>query len=217
MRTPKVSGPLYLETGILADVTPTEQNDDQSEQAAQIISLLDGRPLALVGMMGAGKTTVGRRFAARLGRTFIDSDIEIEKAAGMSVEDIFASRGEAEFRAGEARVISRILKDKNLVLGTGGGAFIQPDTREIIKQGSISIWLKAEFDVLFARVSRRSHRPLLKTANPRQTLKDMIDARYPIYAEADITTVSRDVPHEVVADDIMTNLLNYLQQNAEKA
>ncbi len=206
-----------METGKLADLTPPAQSQEPSAQTAEILALLAGRPIALVGMMGAGKTTVGRRLAARLGRRFIDSDAEIEKAAGMSVEDIFASHGEAEFRAGEARVINRILKDKDLVLGTGGGAFIQPGTREIIKENALSLWLKAEFDILFARVSRRSHRPLLKTPNPRKTLQDMIDARYPIYAEADITTLSRDVPHDVVTDAIMTDLLHYLRQTAEKA
>lgn len=167
--------------------------------------------------MGAGKTTVGRRLAARLGRRFVDSDAEIEKAANMSVEEIFTARGEAEFRAGEARVIARILKDEDLVLGTGGGAFISPDTRDIIKQGAVSVWLKAEFDILFARVSRRANRPLLKTANPRQTLQDLIDTRYPIYAEADVVTISNDVPHDQVADDIIKNLLTYLRQRAEKA
>ncbi len=206
-----------METGKLADLTPPAQSQEASAQTAEILALLAGRPIALVGMMGAGKTTVGRRLAARLGRRFIDSDAEIEKAAGMSVEDIFASHGEAEFRAGEARVINRILKDKDLVLGTGGGAFIQPGTRDIIKENALSLWLKAEFDILFARVSRRSHRPLLKTPNPRKTLQDMIDARYPIYAEADITTLSRDVPHDVVTDAIMTDLLHYLRQTAEKA
>lgn len=167
--------------------------------------------------MGAGKTTVGRRLASRLGREFIDSDAEIEKAAGMSVEDIFSTHGEDEFRAGEARVITRILTSPDIVLGTGGGAFINPETRDIITNGSISIWLRAEFDILFARVSRRANRPLLQTPNPRKTLQDLIDIRYPIYAKADITTTSRDVPHEVVADDIVTNLLNYLRQHAEKA
>lgn len=206
-----------METGKLADLTPPAQSQEPSAQTAEILALLAGRPIALVGMMGAGKTTVGRRLAARLGRRFIDSDAEIEKAAGMSVEDIFASHGEAEFRAGEARVINRILKDKDLVLGTGGGAFIQPGTREIIKENALSLWLKAEFDILFARISRRSHRPLLKTADPRKTLRELIDARYPIYAEADITTLSRDVPHDVVTDAIMTDLLHYLRQTAEKA
>lgn len=171
---------------------------------------LAGRPLVLVGMMGAGKTTVGRRLATRLDRHFVDSDEEIEKAAGMTIEDIFATRGEPEFRAGEARVIARLLKDQGLVLGTGGGAFMNADTRAAIKAAAISVWIKADFELLFARVQRRSNRPLLKTANPRQTLKDLIDKRYPVYAEADVTVVSRDIPQDQVATEVLEAVLTYL-------
>jgi shikimate kinase len=162
-------------------------------------------------MMGAGKTTVGRRLAARLHRAFIDSDDEIEKAAGMSIEDIFKSHGEADFRAGEARVIARLLKDRDIVLGTGGGAFMNPETRTLIKETSASVFITAEFDVLMARVSRRGNRPLLKTANPRETLKTLIETRYPIYAEADVTVISRDVPQDAVASDAMSALLQHLR------
>jgi len=171
---------------------------------------LAGRPLVLVGMMGAGKTTVGRRLATRLERHFVDSDEEIEKAAGMTIEDIFATRGEPEFRAGEARVIARLLKDHGLVLGTGGGAFMNADTRAAIKTTAVSVWIKADFELLFARVQRRSNRPLLKTANPRQTLKDLIDKRYPVYAEADVTVVSRDIPQDQVATEVLEAVLTYL-------
>lgn len=171
---------------------------------------LAGRPLVLVGMMGAGKTTVGRRLASRLERHFVDSDEEIEKAAGMTIEDIFATRGEPEFRAGEARVIARLLKDQGLVLGTGGGAFMNADTRAAIKTAAVSVWIKADFELLFARVQRRSNRPLLKTANPRQTLKDLIDKRYPVYAEADVTVVSRDIPQDQVATEVLEAVLTYL-------
>lgn len=171
---------------------------------------LAGRPLVLVGMMGAGKTTVGRRLATRLDRHFVDSDEEIEKAAGMTIEDIFATRGEPEFRAGEARVIARLLKDQGLVLGTGGGAFMNADTRAAIKTAAVSVWIKADFELLFARVQRRSNRPLLKTANPRQTLKDLIDKRYPVYAEADVTVVSRDIPQDQVATEVLEAVLTYL-------
>jgi shikimate kinase len=176
----------------------------------ELAALLGGRAIVLVGMMGAGKTTVGRRLAARLGRHFVDSDEEVEKAAGMTIEDIFASRGEADFRAGEARVIARLLKDADLVLGTGGGAFMNAETRDLVKASGISVWLKADFDLLFARVQRRSNRPLLKTANPRQTLQDLIDRRYPIYAEADVTVVSRDVPQDQVAGEVIEALLHHL-------
>jgi shikimate kinase len=177
----------------------------------ELTALLAGKPIVLVGMMGAGKTTVGRRLAARLGRRFVDSDEEVEKAAGMSIEDIFAAHGEADFRAGEVRVIARLLKESDLVLGTGGGAFINPETRALVKATAISVWIKADFELLFARVQRRSNRPLLRTANPRQTLTDLIDARYPIYGEADVTVLSRDVPQDQVAGEIVDALATHLR------
>jgi shikimate kinase len=183
----------------------------------QLVALLAGRPLVLVGMMGAGKTTVGRRLAQRLGRRFIDSDDEIEKAANMSIEEIFASHGEGEFRSGEARVIARILREHDIVLATGGGAFVNAETRDLVKSSAISIWLKADFEVLFQRVSRRSNRPLLKTADPRQSLKTLIEARYPIYAEADITVTSREVPQDVVAADVVSSVTAYLQTEPNHA
>ena len=176
-------------------------------QKDELNALLAGRPLVLVGMMGAGKTTVGRRLAARLGRHFVDSDEEVEKAAGMTIEDIFAAHGEADFRAGEVRVIARLLKDADLVLGTGGGAFVNAETRALVKSAAVSVWIKADFDLLFQRVQRRSNRPLLKTANPRQTLQDLIDKRYPIYAEADVTVVSKDVPQDQVATEVIDAVL----------
>jgi len=176
----------------------------------ELIAFLAGRPIVLVGMMGAGKTTVGRRLAARLGRHFIDSDEEVEKAAGMSIEDIFTTRGEADFRAGEVRVIARLLKEHDVVIGTGGGAFMNPETRASVKSSAISVWIKADFELLFARVQRRSNRPLLRTANPRQTLQDLIDKRYPTYAEADVTIVSRDVPQDQVAGEVIEALIAHL-------
>jgi shikimate kinase len=184
---------------------------ERQARAQDLIDMLDGRPLVLVGMMGAGKTTVGRRLANQLGRTFLDSDDEIEKAAQMTIPEIFEQRGEAEFRAGESRVIARVLKDRDIVLATGGGAFVSAETRGLVKAGAVSVWLKADFDLLFARVSRRSNRPLLKTANPRATLQKLIEDRYPIYAEADVTVVSRDVPQDVVASDLIEAVLAHLQ------
>ena len=181
-------------------------------RAEDLAGRLAGRPLVLVGMMGAGKTTVGRRLASRLGRQFLDSDEEIEKAAQMTIPDIFEKRGEAEFRAGETRVIARVLKQEHVVLATGGGAFINADTRALVKQGAVSVWLKADIDVLFERVSRRSNRPLLKTADPRATLKKLIEDRYPIYAEADVTVISREVPHDQVAGDVITAVLDFLEK-----
>ncbi len=180
-------------------------------RAKALVSRLDGRPLVLVGMMGAGKTTVGRRIAARLGRQFMDSDEEIERAAQMTIPEIFEQRGEAEFRAGEMRVIGRLLKEKDIVLATGGGAFVNADTRALVKAEAVSVWLKADIDVLFERVSRRSNRPLLKTADPRGTLEKLIADRYPIYAEADVTVKSRDVPQDNVAADVIGALLDHLK------
>lgn len=182
----------------------------RSSRAKALAERLGGRPLVLVGMMGAGKTTVGRRLATRLGRRFLDSDEEIEKAAQMTIPEIFAQRGEPEFRAGETRVISRLLKETDIVLATGGGAFVNLDTRALVKSDAVSVWLKADLDVLFERVSRRSNRPLLKTADPRGTLEKLIHDRYPIYAEADVTVLSRDVPQDSVAADVISALLRHL-------
>lgn len=200
----------------LSNETPASAQDNASSSASdvplhqQALALLEGRPIVLIGMMGAGKTTVGRRLAAKLGRKFLDSDAEIEEAAGMSVSEIFNERGEPEFRSGETRVISRILKEENILLGTGGGAFMSKETRNMIKETAVSIWLNAEFELLFSRVSRRSNRPLLLTPNPRATLKKLIDERSPIYAKADITVMSTDVPHDAVAEQIIAQLHAYL-------
>jgi shikimate kinase len=183
-----------------------------NERREELLELLGHRPIVLIGMMGAGKTTVGRRLAAKLGRRFIDSDEEVEKAAGMTIDEIFQAHGEADFRAGEVKVIARLIKDHHIVLGTGGGAFMNPETRALVKSAAVSVWIKADFDLLFQRVSRRSNRPLLKTANPRETLQKLIDARYPTYAEADVTIVSRDVPQDQVASEVIDALIAHLQQ-----
>jgi shikimate kinase len=187
-----------------------EADETRGTRQQRLDALARGRPIVLVGMMGAGKTTIGRRLASKLDRTFIDSDEEVERAAGMSIEDIFAAHGEADFRAGEARVIARLLREGDIVLGTGGGAFINPETRALIREGALSVWIRADFELLFARVSRRSNRPLLKTANPRETLRALIEARDPIYAEADVTVLSRDVPQDQVANDVVDALLGLL-------
>lgn len=181
----------------------------RDERRDEVLGQLGTRPIVLIGMMGAGKTTVGRRLAARLGRHFVDSDEEVEKAAGMTIEEIFRTRGEADFRAGEVRVIGRLLLDHGIVLGTGGGAFVNAETRALVKRTAVSVWIKADFELLFQRVSRRSNRPLLKTPNPRETLQKLIDARYPIYAEADVTVVSRDVPQDQVASEVIDALIAY--------
>jgi shikimate kinase len=171
-----------------------------------IIAALGRRSVVLVGMMGAGKSSIGRRVGLRLGIPFVDADMEIEKAAGMTIPDIFAAHGEPDFRAGEARVIARLLESGPQVLATGGGAFMNADTRAAIAAKGISIWLKAEFEVLMRRIKRRHDRPLLKTDDPGATLRALIEQRYPVYAEADLTVQSREVPHEKIVDEIVDGL-----------
>ncbi|AZO81697.1 shikimate kinase [Bosea sp. Tri-49] len=174
---------------------------------------LGARAVVLVGMMGSGKSSVGKRLGARLGLPFVDADTEIETAAGMTIPEIFAQRGESEFRDGERRVISRILATRApLVLATGGGAFMNADTRARIAELGVSIWLKAEFDVLMRRVRKRSNRPLLQTTDPEATMHRMLAEREPVYALADITLISRDDPHEVVVEDAMAALDRRLRE-----
>lgn len=149
------------------------------------------RPVVLVGLMGAGKTSVGTRLAARLGAPFRDSDDEVEKAAAMTIPEIFERFGEAEFRDGERRVIRRLLEGPPQVLATGGGAFMNAETRALINELAVSVWLKADLDLLVARTEGRTHRPLLNRGNPREVLARLIDERYPVYAEADVVVESR--------------------------
>ncbi|MGX5733758.1 shikimate kinase [Bosea thiooxidans] len=182
---------------------------------ADLRAALGGRAIVLVGMMGSGKSSVGRRLAGRLGMPFVDADTEIETAAGMTIPEIFAQRGEAEFRDGERRVIGRILATRApLVLATGGGAFMNADTRQKVKELGISIWLKAEPEVLLRRVRKRSNRPLLQTADPEATLRRMLGEREPVYALADLTILSSDEPHEVVVGETMAALAAYLLPTA---
>jgi shikimate kinase len=181
-------------------------HDVAGRPEAAIVAALGPRTVTLVGMMGAGKSSIGRRLALRLGIPFVDADVEIEKAAGMTINDIFAVRGEVEFRAGEARVILRLLESGPQVLATGGGAFTNPDTRTAIGAKGISIWLKAEFDVLMKRIKRRHDRPLLKTDDPGATLRKLMEEREPVYALADLTVQSREVMHEKIVDEIVSAL-----------
>ncbi len=164
------------------------------------------RTIALVGLMGAGKSTIGRRLAARLDIPFVDADTEIEAAAGSTIPEIFERHGEAAFRNGERRVIARLLCDKPKVLATGGGAFMNPETRQRIQARAISIWLRADLDLLMTRVSKRDNRPLLKKGDPRAIMERLIAERYPIYGTADIVIDSNEGPHEAVVDRILESL-----------
>jgi len=176
-----------------------------------ILAALGRRSIVLVGMMGVGKSSIGRRLAARLAVPFVDADAEIEKAAGMSISDIFARHGEADFRSGEARVIARLLDGAPQVLATGGGALMNAGTRAAIKDKGVSIWLNAEFDVLMRRINKRKNeRPMLQTADPAATLRELLVAREPIYAKADITIQSREAPHEAIVDEIIAALAAFL-------
>ena len=188
-----------------------------ASQEAEIIAALGARSIVLVGMMGAGKSTIGRRLSARLRLPFLDADIEIETAAGMSIPDIFETRGEADFRDGEARVIARLLDGGPCVLATGGGAFMREETRELIRDKAISIWLKADADIIMKRVKRRADRPLLQTPDPAATIGRLIEEREPVYRHADLTIWSRDVPHEKIVDECIEALHSRLCGGAATA
>ncbi len=171
------------------------------------------RTIAFVGLMGAGKSCIGRHLAAALDLPFVDADKEIEAAAGCSVEDIFAEHGEEAFRAGERRVIARLLDQPTTVLATGGGAFMDPETRALIRDRAISVWLRADVDLLLRRTSRRNNRPLLKRGDPRQILSELIEKRYPVYAEADVVVDSVDGPPEVTLGRVTEALRRYLDDH----
>jgi shikimate kinase len=179
-------------------------------QDAEIAAALGGRSVVLVGMMGAGKSTIGRRLSVRLALPFLDADAEIETAAGMSIPDIFESRGEADFRDGEVRVIARLLESGPAVIATGGGAVMRQETRDRIRDKAVSIWLKVDTDVIMRRVKRRSDRPLLQTPDPEATVERLIREREPVYGQADVTVWSRDVPHEKIVDECIGGLYEKL-------
>lgn len=175
----------------------------------QARAALGPRNLIFVGLMGAGKSAIGRLVAQALSIPFVDTDVEIERVSRMTITELFAAYGEQEFRALETRVIERLLKSGPRVVSTGGGAFINENTRQQIKDGGISIWLKADLDVLWERVNKRDHRPLLKTENPRQTLENLMNQRYPIYAEADLTVQSENVRKDVMVNEVLAALLRF--------
>jgi len=183
------------------------------QKAKAIRESLGERSIVLIGLMGAGKTAIGRRLATRLGLKFVDADNEIEKAAGKSISDIFAEHGEPYFRNGELRVIARILESGPQILATGGGAYMNEETRQTISERGVSVWLKADLDVLLNRVARRDHRPLLRTDDPESVMRRLMDERYPVYANADVTVMSRDAPHEVMVGEIIASLTSYTSED----
>ncbi len=172
---------------------------------------LGAKSIVMIGLMGCGKSAVGRRLATKLGLPFVDADEEIEKAAGQSIEDIFVEHGEAYFRDGECKVIARLLRSGPQVLATGGGAFMSEATRQAIAENGVSVWLKADLPVLMRRVAKRDNRPLLKTGDPEAVMRELMDTRYPVYANADVTVESRDVPHDTIVGDILDRLARVLR------
>jgi shikimate kinase len=193
----------------LADEPPA--NEAPGEIEATVRSLLGPRAIVMIGMMGAGKTSLGKRLAARLGLPFVDADAEIETAANATIPEIFERYGEPYFREGERRVIHRLLLNgEPKVLATGGGAFMNAETRADIAASGVAVWLKADLDVLLSRVRRRNNRPLLNSGDPEATLRRLIDERYPVYAEAPIHVHSRDIAHDAVVTDILKALAEHL-------
>jgi shikimate kinase len=187
------------------------QKPAQNGPESAVVRALGSRSVVLVGMMGAGKSSIGRRLAARLGIPFIDAVGEIESAAGMSISEIFDKHGEPYFRAGEARVIARLLDNGPQVLATGGGSLMDAQTRTLIREKGVSIWLRADIDVLLKRTKRRNDRPLA------ERIKDLLPMREPLYAQADIVVQSRDEPHDNIVDEIMVQLPRRLGLGAEKS
>jgi shikimate kinase len=169
------------------------------------------RTIALVGLMGAGKSAIGKRLALRLGLPFVDADEEIERAAGCSIAEFFERFGEAEFRAGERRVIERLLEGPLHVLSTGGGAYMDPKTRAMLRDKAITVWLRADLEVLFDRVRRRGHRPLLSQGDPKEVLARLMQQRYPVYAEADVTVESTAQAAERTTEQVIDALVRHLQ------
>lgn len=184
------------------------QKTAENGRESAIVRALDKRSIVLVGMMGAGKSSIGRRLAARLGIPFVDADSEIESAAGMTIPEIFEKHGEPYFRAGEARVIARLLDNGPQVLATGGGSIMDQRTRDLIRIKGISVWLKADLDVLMKRTKRRTDRPLA------EKIKDLLPLREPIYSQSDIVVRSRDEPHDTIVDEIITEILKHLALEA---
>jgi shikimate kinase len=216
MRTKRVAVPNNIATN-KAKATKTAGLDAGNTVAARrravILDALGDKLIVLVGLMASGKTSLGRLLALELGIPFVDADHEIEAAAQLSVSEIFSKHGEGHFRSGERKVIARLLSEGPRVLATGGGAYMNEETRHIIAQRGVSIWLSADLDTLMRRVRRKGNRPLLLTPDPEATMRELIEVRYPVYALADIHVPSREGPHEVTMDDLIEALcLHYTQQ-----
>nr|WP_050776159.1 shikimate kinase [Roseibium alexandrii] len=189
---------------------PADGRGADTVDLKHLVAALGKRSIVLVGIMGCGKSTVGKRLAQRLGLEFVDADSEIERAANMTVSEIFSEHGEPYFRSGEERVIARLLQEGPQVLATGGGAFISDATRSEIETNGLSIWLKVDFETVMARVRRRSTRPLLRNPDPEGTMRKLMAEREPVYAQAQLTVTSKDVPHEAVVDQIVLTLADHL-------
>jgi shikimate kinase len=199
----------------LVNAVMSEENNIRMEAGA-IKAMLGKRSVVIIGLMGAGKSTIGKRVAQMLGLSFIDADTEIEHVSRMTIPELFETYGEPEFRDLERRVIKRILRTGPRVLATGGGAFMNEATRRYIAKAGVSVWLKADIDVLMDRVSRKSNRPLLKTENPRATMLKFVEQRYPVYGLADITVISRDEKKDVMAGEVV-DALTKMSLNEEPA
>jgi len=189
----------------------------EADRARRLTAALGGRAVVLVGIMGCGKSSVGRRLAQALDLPFVDADTEIEAAANLTIAEIFAQHGEPYFRAGEQRVIARLLKQGAQVLATGGGAYMNAETRAEIARTAVSVWLKADLDIVMSRVRRKPTRPLLNDPDPEGVMRRLMAERYPVYAEADVTVPSRDVPHDTVVLDIVAALETHLGCAAPEA
>ena len=195
---------------------PTGPQTIDDQDVDRIHAHLRGRNIVLVGMMGAGKTSVGRRLASVLDLPFVDADAEIEQAANLTVAEIFSTYGEEHFRQGERKVIARLLAGGPKVIATGGGAFMNDETRAEIGRHAISIWLKAALPLLMERVQRKANRPLLSEADPKTVLKRLMAVREPVYATADITVASRDTPHTVIVGNVLKALEEFLLSETAK-
>src|ERR1700704_3524344 len=197
----------------IASGAETETDRARNRRVASLVAALGRRSIVLIGLMGSGKSSTGRRLAQELGLEFVDADEEIEAAARLSITEIFARHGEDSFRDGERRVMARLLRDGPRVLASGGGAFMNEETRARIASSGILIWLKADPDVLWRRVRKRSHRPLLQGGDAEQTLRTLLEQRYPVYALADVTVVSRDGPHELAVEEAIAGIEGFLRSS----